>query len=315
MRPSRFFLLLMFNSTAISPFSLFQMRATLAREIVDRAENSNLPQHSLSASCAVTLPSQASFGPPTASKGPLANIPPAADQFWVGSEKLWTILPVDGTWRGQTPREPHQFVYSNKMPWFRFHPAFSPKDGPLTITGKRLDGAAPRFTATYLSNGFRRDDDNAMIMGGMEIPTFGCWEITGHYKDQTLSFIVWVTSLPEEASPSDISMPAQESVAQSTKATRILLRADIAEQQLVYQVELEIPAGLSGPDATGTVVLHAVIGTDGKARDLRFVSGPAALADAAIDAASWRRYRVTLLDNQAVEVITTISVAFPSKTN
>jgi hypothetical protein len=315
MRPSRFLLLLMTSLIAVLFLSFRQIGITFAGEIENRFENRTLRQDPVPAICAVTLPSQGAFAPPSALKGLLANIQPTADQFWYGSQKLWTILPADGTLRGETPAEPHQFVYSNKMPWFRFHPAFSPKDGPLTIAGKRLDGAAPRFTAIYLSNGFRRDQDNAMIMGGIEIPTFGCWEVTGRYKDQALRFIVWVTSLSESVTPHDATASALEPGTKSTKATRIRLGADIAERQLVYKVEPEIPAGLSGPDATGTVVLHAVIGTEGKPRDLRFVSGPAALADAAIDAAYWWRYRVTLLNDQPMEVDTTISVVFPAPSN
>jgi hypothetical protein len=39
-----------------------------------------------------------------------------------------------------------------------------------------------------------------MIMGGIQIPVFGCWKITGHYKDQELSFVVWVTPHTEQKS-------------------------------------------------------------------------------------------------------------------
>ncbi len=90
-----------------------------------------------------------------------------------GTEKLWTVLPNDGIWRGPIPSKLGDFAYSDKLPWFRVHPAFSLNDGPLTITGKRLDGPAPSFTETYLGGGgFPDDDENAMIMGGIEIPVF-----------------------------------------------------------------------------------------------------------------------------------------------
>jgi hypothetical protein len=98
-----------------------------------------------------------------------------------GTEKLWTALPLDGIWSGPVPRKPGDFAYSDKLPWFRVHPAFSPNDGPLTIIGRRLDGRAPSFIETYEGGaGLRLDDDNAMIMGGIQIPVF--WKITGHYK-------------------------------------------------------------------------------------------------------------------------------------
>jgi hypothetical protein len=101
---------------------------------------------------------------------------------WKQSVLVWQLeamamLPVDGTWRGwQAPRQPGDFAYANKLPWFRIHPGFSRKDGPLTITGERLDGAAPRFTETAAISGY------GMIMGGIAFPGFGCWQVTGRYK-------------------------------------------------------------------------------------------------------------------------------------
>ena len=32
----------------------------------------------------------------------------------------------------------------------------------------------------------------AAMLVGVYIPTPGCWEITGEYKSQKLSFVVWV---------------------------------------------------------------------------------------------------------------------------
>jgi len=30
------------------------------------------------------------------------------------------------------------------------------------------------------------------MLVGVDIPTIGCWEITGRYAGHTLSFVVWV---------------------------------------------------------------------------------------------------------------------------
>jgi hypothetical protein len=27
---------------------------------------------------------------------------------------------------------------------------------------------------------------------GIDIPTLGCWKITGHYEDEELTFVIWV---------------------------------------------------------------------------------------------------------------------------
>ena len=59
---------------------------------------------------------------------------------------------------------------------------------------------------------------------------------------------------------------------------------------------------------SGTVILHAVIGIDGRPHDLRYLAGPKLLAHSAIDCVTWWQYTV---NDENVEVETTISVAFP----
>lgn len=62
---------------------------------------------------------------------------------------------------------------------------------PLTVTGRRIDGSAPPLGASNATNAFA-DDIGSSILVGVEIPAAGCWEITGHLKGITLSFVVWV---------------------------------------------------------------------------------------------------------------------------
>lgn len=63
----------------------------------------------------------------------------------------------------------------------------------LKVTGRRLDGNAPPLMTTNPTNA-GESPATAMVVG-IYIPTPGCWEITGEYKDQKLSFVVWVTPL------------------------------------------------------------------------------------------------------------------------
>jgi protein TonB len=63
----------------------------------------------------------------------------------------------------------------------------------------------------------------------------------------------------------------------------------------------------------GTVVLQAVIGTDGHVHDLHVISGPEVLRQAAIDAVKQREYRPYLLKYVPVEASTTIKVVFNSQ--
>jgi hypothetical protein len=32
------------------------------------------------------------------------------------------------------------------------------------------------------------------MVAGIFIPTLGCWKITGHYKGEELSYVVWVSN-------------------------------------------------------------------------------------------------------------------------
>jgi hypothetical protein len=276
-----------------------------------------LSQDARPGNCRVTLSSDGRFVPPSpVPAGPASHLEIASDQFWFGTEKLWTVLPADGTWPGSVPGKPGDFAYSNKLPWFRLHPAFSENDGPLTITGKRLDGPSPSFTEIFLSNAFSRDDDNAMIMGGIEIPAFGCWEITGQYKDQQLTFTAWVAPpLEQEMSSSTISA---EPLARESPPSRIQVDGEVQARSLFYRVTPEIPPAAEAASISGTVVLHAVITTSGRTSELQYLSGPPLLSQAAIDAATWWQYGIAFANDQPdepVEVDTTINVVFPEPHN
>ena len=61
---------------------------------------------------------------------------------------------------------------------------------------------------------------------------------------------------------------------------------------------------------SGTVVLQATISRTGTIENLRVVSGPALLRQAALDAVKQWRYRPYMLNGQPVEVETAVSVEF-----
>jgi protein TonB len=60
----------------------------------------------------------------------------------------------------------------------------------------------------------------------------------------------------------------------------------------------------------GTVILQATISISGTIENLRVVSGPAMLQQAALDAVSNWRYRPYLLNGKPLEVETTVNVIF-----
>ena len=65
-----------------------------------------------------------------------------------------------------------------------------------------------------------------------------------------------------------------------------------------------------GPE--GTMILHAVVGMDGRPLSLRVMNNDVdpELACAAIEAVSQWRYRPTLLNGEPIEIDTTIMVNF-----
>jgi protein TonB len=79
---------------------------------------------------------------------------------------------------------------------------------------------------------------------------------------------------------------------------------------LINKVVPEYPAIARAMGVEGTVVLQASISKSGMIENLRVVSGPALLRQAAIDAVSGWRYRPYLLNGEPVEVETTVNVQF-----
>jgi TonB family protein len=80
---------------------------------------------------------------------------------------------------------------------------------------------------------------------------------------------------------------------------------------LVKRVEPEYPPEARKAGIDGTVVLEAMIGTDGRIHDLRVISAPAAsLAASSFAAVSQWEYRPYLLKGRVVPVQTTVTVTF-----
>jgi hypothetical protein len=59
---------------------------------------------------------------------------------------------------------------------------------------------------------------------------------------------------------------------------------------------------------SGTVVLHAIIGKDGRVQSLKFVSGPELLSECVIKAVKQWTYKQLMMNGEPVDIETTISV-------
>jgi len=135
--------------------------------------------------CPVTRPPDPPFVPPAPH--------PAKEtgRFWLGTNALWTSLADDGIWRGiVSPRGTRDKSWWWREGWepdtdWRAH------DPGLVITARRLDAEASPVQAPRVTNGELASGWAMLAM--LEIPTSGCWEITGNYRSEQLSMVVWVS--------------------------------------------------------------------------------------------------------------------------
>jgi len=107
-------------------------------------------------------------------------------------------------------------------------------------------------------------------------------------------------------SPGDTSQP--DASASTPGHTHI--GATVAAAQLIHQVAPVYPPIAKTAHISGTVVLHVIIAQDGTIKDLQYVSGPPLLTKSAMDAVREWVYRPTLVNDNPVEVDTTVSVVY-----
>ena len=95
------------------------------------------------------------------------------------------------------------------------------------------------------------------------------------------------------------------------EAQHVAVKADVMQAQLTRQVRPYYPIDASSRSTQGTVVLKAVIGPDGRVREMHAADAPSdSLKDAAIWAVSQWEYQPYLVNGEPVTVDTTIDVSF-----
>ncbi|MDH5607256.1 MAG: hypothetical protein OEY93_10235 [Anaerolineae bacterium] len=130
-----------------------------------------------SAGCPVTAPSKRFINP-------LEDYP---SHFWYGTEALWTILPNDGIWRLSFGEE----GFGQKTFWWGEELSREEEPSPdLRVLAKKINGneiiEGEKVTYGY------HEKLRSFILVGLDFPTAGCWEITGRYREDSLSFVIIV---------------------------------------------------------------------------------------------------------------------------
>jgi len=105
----------------------------------------------------------------------------------------------------------------------------------------------------------------------------------------------------------------ERSVAQSPAALTPLMRlsgGDVRLAHPLHRVEPRYPQLAIAARVSGAVELEGIIGTDGRIRDLRPLSGNPLLVPAAVEAVRQWVYSPCLLNGKPIEVIAPITVVF-----
>ncbi len=128
--------------------------------------------------CAVTVAAPPTFVTPH---------PSERGRFWYGSEVLALKLWTDGWWHGSPTQN-----YRNKVFWYSAGYDGSVEGIPdLTVTGRQLDADNETAIVSRPTNAKFELGTWAMLVL-VDFPSAGCWEVTGIYGGQSLTFVVLV---------------------------------------------------------------------------------------------------------------------------
>jgi hypothetical protein len=148
----------------------------------------------LLSSCGSTAPA-AGFACPVTERPEPAFVPPAYYEgqepfegaFWFGGNGLWTML-RDEAW-SELPLSDDGYI--QKLFWWADGYNYMEDPEPsFLLLGERLDGEAQMIESREATNAF--SEYGSSILTGVAIPTEGCWQFSGSYQGETLSFVVEV---------------------------------------------------------------------------------------------------------------------------
>ena len=118
--------------------------------------------------------------------------------------------------------------------------------------------------------------------------------------------------IPDLAPPAPVVEAAPAAVVTPPPVTpkQVMVGGRVKMARLIHQVEPLYPPLARQMRASGVVELVGIIGTNGRIRELKLLSGSPLLAHAALEAVRQWIYEPTLLNGEPVELIATISVIF-----
>jgi TonB family protein len=118
------------------------------------------------------------------------------------------------------------------------------------------------------------------------------------------------TVAQQQGRPLPLSVTSSPIPAEVELPQRFRVAPEVQAAKLIHRVHAVYPQKAAADKVTGTVVLHAIISTDGTIQRLDLVSGPKIFEKATKDAVRQWIYRPTLVKGEAVEIDTTIRLTF-----
>jgi periplasmic protein TonB len=195
-------------------------------------------------------------------------------------------------------------------------PLIDPESLPHEATPFLLTTPAPPTSTPPLSKAPQQASHGTSEMESSVLPTaariprrFLTNSLPEEAPGGTLSGMEQGASLPDGGTGVFAGQRAA-AVVQADAPGPVRLPSTVAASVLIWRSTPVYPPIAKAAGVEGTVVLEATISKTGTIENLRAVSGPAMLTQAAIDAVKQWRYRPYLLDRMPVEVETTINVVF-----
>ena len=124
--------------------------------------------------CPITIPS-AAFAPPE----PYPQAPLGTNSAWYGTEDLWTVLSLDGSY---TPR---------KSVWWSVNfPGGIVEESPnILVIWSRLGSSDDAISNDFDGTNAHTPEDGDFMIAGNDPRQNGCWEVYATYKGATLSYV------------------------------------------------------------------------------------------------------------------------------
>ncbi|MBI3751604.1 MAG: hypothetical protein HY263_08135 [Chloroflexi bacterium] len=150
------------------------------------------PSPSVPTSCFVTLRSDAGAGP-LASQLASMSLPGSLVPY--GQPALWATIPRSGSWPSSTSTSGGRFI---RTFWYSDRWSITDEPSPSISVSAGRFGGGQSVTGSAAVSARSRELGTSMIVS-LDLPSGGCWQITGTYRDQSLSYVVWIDR--DQASP------------------------------------------------------------------------------------------------------------------